>query len=217
MSIAIEEIRQAIQKGETIAVDCEGVELSHFGSVTLINIAVSGQVYLIDVLKIGNTAYDGGLRFILEDRSIQKLMFDCREDADALKHLYNVRLDGVLDVQLLEVMDRIRNRGYTKIRSLKHCLELFVSDETMLEVKLKGRSSMSQDNKLWEKRPLSEDMLKYASIDVLALFKLYDALCYRVVAKARWIAASERYCDKQRSRTDRKYRDGDGLLPPGIF
>ena len=40
LSIAIEEIRQAIQKGETIAVDCEGVELSRFGSVTLINIAL---------------------------------------------------------------------------------------------------------------------------------------------------------------------------------
>ena len=217
LSIAIEEIRQAIQKGETIAVDCEGVNLSRFGSVTLINIAVRGQVYLIDVLKIGNTAYDGELRSILEDKSIQKLMFDCREDADALKHLYNVRLDGVLDVQLLEVMDRIRHSGYTKIRSLKHCLELFVSDKTMLEVKQKGRSSMSQDKKLWEKRPLSEDILKYASFDVLAIFKLYDALYHRVVDKARWISASERYCDKQRSRTNRKYRDGDGLLPLGIF
>jgi ribonuclease D len=86
----------------------------------------------------------------------------------------------------------------------------------MIEVKLKGRSSMSQDNKLWEKRPLSEDILKYASIDVLALFKLYDALCNRVVDKTRWIAASERYCDNKRSR-NRYYRDGDGLLPPGIF
>ena len=91
LNIAIEEIRQAIQKCETIAVDCEGVELSRFGSVTLINIAVSDQVYLIDALKIGSTAYDGGLRSILEDRSIQKLMFDCREDTDAIKHLYNVR------------------------------------------------------------------------------------------------------------------------------
>ena len=218
-SIAIEEVRKAIQKGETIAVDCEGVELliSRFGSVTLINIAVRGQVYLIDVLKIGNAAYDGGLRSILEDKSINKLMFDCREDADALKHLHNVRLDGVLDVQLLEVMNRIRHTGYTKIRSLMHCLELFVSDKTMIEVKLKGKSSMSQDNKLWEKRPLSEEMLKYASIDIRAIFKLYDALYYRVVDKARWIAASERYCDKQRSRIKRKYRDGNGLLPPGIF
>ena len=145
------------------------------------------------------------------------LMFDCREDADALKHLYNVRLDGVLDVQLLEVMDRIRYRGYTKIRSRMHCLELFVSDITMLEVKLKGKSSMSQDNKLWEKRPLSEEILKYAIIDIRAIFKLYDALYYSVVDKARWIAASEWYCDKQRSRINRKYRDGDGFLPPGIF
>jgi ribonuclease D len=86
----------------------------------------------------------------------------------------------------------------------------------MIKVKLKGRSSMDQDNKLWEKRPLSEDILKYASIDVLALFKLYDALCNRVVDKTRWIAASERYCDNKRS-WNRYYRDGDGLLPPGIF
>ena len=86
----------------------------------------------------------------------------------------------------------------------------------MIEVKQKGRSSMDQDNKLWEKRPLSEDILKYASIDVLARSKLYDALCYRVVDKTRWIAASERYCDNKRSRK-RHYRDGDGLLPPGIF
>jgi exonuclease 3'-5' domain-containing protein 1 len=75
LRIAIEEIRQAIQKGETIAVDCEGVELSRFGSVTLVNIAVRGQVYLIDVLIIGSAAYDRGLRSILEDKSIQKLMF----------------------------------------------------------------------------------------------------------------------------------------------
>jgi len=58
-----------------------------------------------------------------------------------------------------------------------------VSDKTMLEVKLKGRSSMYQDNELWKKRPLSEDILKYASIDVLALLKLYDALCNRVFDK----------------------------------
>jgi hypothetical protein len=87
--------------------------------------------------QCGYTAYDGGLCSILEDRSIQKLMFDCREDVDALKNLYNVRLDGILDVQLLEVMNRIRNSGYTTIRSLKHCLELFLSDKT---IGIKNRS-----------------------------------------------------------------------------
>jgi hypothetical protein len=81
LSLAIEEIRQAIQKSETIAVDCEGVELSHFGSVTFINIAVSGQVYLIDVLKIGNTAYDGGLMIYLSVL-LQSLFYQTRTVLD---------------------------------------------------------------------------------------------------------------------------------------
>ena len=33
-------------------------------------------------------------------------MFDCRHDADALWHLYGVYLDGVLDLQLMDVLLR---------------------------------------------------------------------------------------------------------------
>ncbi|VDI46491.1 exonuclease 3'-5' domain-containing protein 1 [Mytilus galloprovincialis] len=213
----IKELQEMIKIKQMIAVDCEGVDLSRFGSVTLINIGTRDLVYLIDILKIGNSVFDDGLRTILEDSGIEKLMFDCREDADALLHLHKVKLDGVLDVQILEVSNRVHiyRNGYTKIRSLKHCLEEYVNDNTLLNIKLQGRSSMNMSSKIWEKRPLDENMLKYASVDILGLFKLYDALRTRM-SHSVWKAASSRYCDTTRSR-NRMYRDGSGILPKGVI
>ncbi|CAC5377444.1 EXD1 [Mytilus coruscus] len=152
-----------------IAVDCEGVKLSRFGSITMINIGTHDLVYLIDILKIVNSVFDNGLRTILEDSGIEKLMFDCREDADALFHLYKTKLDGVLDLQILEVNNRAHEyrNGYTKPRSFKHCLELYVKDLSLLNIKLQGQARMKILSAIWEKRPLDVNMLKYASVDIL--------------------------------------------------
>ncbi|XP_063397486.1 piRNA biogenesis protein EXD1-like [Mytilus trossulus] len=213
----MKELQEKIRNKQMIAVDCEGVNLSRFGSVTLINIGTRDLVYLIDILKIGDSVFDDGLRSILENSGIEKLMFDCREDADALLHIHKVKLNGVLDVQILEVNNRIHvyRNGYTKIRSLKHCLEEYVNDDTLLNAKLQGRSSMSMSSNIWEKRPLEENMLKYASVDILGLFKLYDELRTRM-GHIVWKAASSRYCDSTRSR-NRTQRDGSGILPKGII
>ncbi|CAG2234694.1 EGL [Mytilus edulis] len=120
---------------KTIAFDCEGVDLSRFGSVTMVNIGTRDIIYLIDVLKIGDSVFDDGLRSILENNAIEKLMFDCREDADALFHLHKVNLDGVLDVQLLELSNRIYRNGYTKLESLEKCIRNFLTDDTLLRLK----------------------------------------------------------------------------------
>ena len=214
-NVALKELNEKIHKRQMIALDCEGVDLSRFGSITMINIGTRDLVYLIDVLKIGNIVFDDGLRSILEDSEIEKLMFDCREDADALLHLHKTKLDGILDVQILEASNRVYRKGYTKVRSLKHCLELNIADDTLLNIKLQGRASMCSSSNVWEKRPLDENMLKYASVDILALFKLYDKLSSRM-SRDNWKAASSRYCETTRSR-NRIYRDDSGILPNGVI
>ena len=50
--------------------------------------------------KSGNeNVYHPGLKAILEDEGIAKLFFDCREDCNALKHLYGVNVNGKLMIQ----------------------------------------------------------------------------------------------------------------------
>ena len=61
-----------------------------------------------------NVVFDQGFCSLLVNKSIACLMFDCREDVDTLEHLHNVRLDGVLDIQLLEVMRRRNKEKNTK-------------------------------------------------------------------------------------------------------
>lgn len=216
LRVAMKGIESLVRNKQMLAVDCEGVELSRFGSLTILSIGTRDTVYLIDVKEIGESVFDDGLRRILEDTNTEKLMFDCREDADALLHNHKVKLAGVLDIQLLEVKPMIRFYGYTKIKSLKHCLELYtVNDPTLFNIKVNGRSNMDAKGEIWGRRPLKEELLEYAVVDVVALFTLYDKLKNNMPHQ-RWQEVSQRYCDKDRSRY-RSHRDGSNRLPSGIF
>ena len=83
--------------------------MSREGALTIITVATEEKVYIFDVQKLGQATFSSGLGEILEDESRKKLMFDCRQDSDALWHQFKVKLSGVLDLQLLEVIYRREN------------------------------------------------------------------------------------------------------------
>ncbi len=63
--------------------------------------------WLIDVCALGSAAFapvpgHPGLKALLEDTSVEKLMWDPRLDSDALYAQYNVHLKNVMCVQLAE-------------------------------------------------------------------------------------------------------------------
>ena len=107
---SIENVEQALtqlRQHEELAFGCEGVRLGKGGKLTLIQImAKDKQVFLFDVLVLGNTLFDNGMREILESTSINKIMFDCRGGSDSLWEEYKVELTNVLDMQLYEFMVR---------------------------------------------------------------------------------------------------------------
>ncbi|KAK4960216.1 hypothetical protein LTR10_003109 [Elasticomyces elasticus] len=95
-------------------VDLEGVNLSRHGSISIMQIwlPLLQQAFLVDIHVLGTIAFDtmnsGGktLRTILGSERIKKYFSDVRNDADALYALCDVRLVGVVDVQLLELASR---------------------------------------------------------------------------------------------------------------
>ena len=96
---AIFELKRKIEDRNTlIAVDCEGDSLSRKGRLTIITVATEEKVFIFDVLKLGQLVFSSGLGEILEDKSREKLMFDCRQDSNALWHQFNIKLTGVLDL-----------------------------------------------------------------------------------------------------------------------
>ena len=56
--------------------------------------------FVFDVVMLGTTLFDHGLRALLESTTIVKLFFDCRRDSDALYHQFGVQLHCVLDTQV---------------------------------------------------------------------------------------------------------------------
>ncbi|KAL5261489.1 hypothetical protein ACHWQZ_G007266 [Mnemiopsis leidyi] len=64
------------------------------------------DLFLIDVEEIGAKVVFEKLTPLLEDRYLDKVVYDCRYIADTLLSTYNCRANSFLDVQLLEVMTR---------------------------------------------------------------------------------------------------------------
>jgi len=182
-----------------LCVDCEGSDLSKgswrdgverqdpavpcHGALCLLQIATPrGEAYAIDVLELGQSAFDLGLREILENPRIIKVVHDFRQDQDALWHQFRVACEGLFDCQFCDVLCR-RLQGFptryvsgsSKLLS-SHGLELVeipgrgaVTQEE--KVRIHGR--FSTDRHLWQRRPLPDEMIAYAKADVLPLAQLY--------------------------------------------
>jgi hypothetical protein len=247
LNVAISELNQYKQTSNNLlAVDCEGVSLSRKGELTILSIATREKAYLFDVLKIGKAIFSGGLQEILEDSTQEKLMFDCRQDSDALWHQFNVKLAGVLDLQLLEIMYRRENptsesakpspktkfgrykrrsqftHQVEKIYGYRRCLELYLEDDKLIEAKDSGGKLFKINNKAWKVRPLSETLIQYCVADTMGMFKLYDKMkdiLSSVDGKTRLKIASEKYVEFYRQKEERSY-DGyetNAFLPLDII
>lgn len=91
-------------------IDLEGISLSRHGSISIMTIFVQPQncVYLVDMHKLQEATFTtktpsgASLKSILESPTTVKAFFDVRNDSDALYSHYDVRLQGVEDIQLME-------------------------------------------------------------------------------------------------------------------
>jgi len=233
---AICELKRKIEERNTLlAVDCEGASLSRKGALTIIIVATEEEVYIFDVLKLGQVVFSSGLGEILADKSREKLTFDCRQDSDALWHQFEVKLSGVLDLQLLEVIYRRENRTadstvdaprccttnkrggrrnrrsqrtdeVEKIYGFGRCIELYLQDEKLVKINDKGKELLKEDVEVWTKRPLTDDLIQYCIVDTVAMFRLYSEMKdVNGGEQARLRVVSEKYVDLYRGKTQRSF------------
>lgn len=227
---AVNEIKSKVVPGgycPTLAVDLEGVNLGRRGTITVITVATRDVVYLFDLLNLGPSAFDSGLKSLLEDPDAEKLMFDCRHDADALWHLYGVYLDGVLDLQLMDVLLRrnllhspafpvhsrklhMIHKGVERLNGYGSCAAYHVAElkREMAAFKDVGKDLLLRRQDLWNIRPLTEEMLSYCCVDTSPMFRLFDALSGKMLSKYRGPeyvkrarVASRQYADNMRKMT----------------
>ncbi|CAE7237916.1 Exd1, partial [Symbiodinium pilosum] len=160
---------------------CQGINLSRKGEICIIQVATrTGAVYLFDITTLGETAFSGGLKDVLESTPIIKLLYDCRNDADALRHIHGVQLSNVLDMQVLFMHHSGQRSG--QLPGMAKALGQILSYEehqVAKGLKAAGARMFAPEKggkmKVWKLRPLPPLLVRYCSQDVQHLFSMWDA------------------------------------------
>ena len=149
---------------EEIGQDHDG---SH--SILSLHIAPNKKTYLIDIHSFGTVAFSTtdcsgtSLRTILESSTIPKVVFDLRNISRTLFGLFRISVDGIKDLQLMELAYRTGSREF--VSSLANCVE-------------KERSTSAVENgerhKVFTKRSLKSDIAEYCKQNVVLLPALFD-------------------------------------------
>jgi exonuclease 3'-5' domain-containing protein 1 len=116
-----------------------------------------------------------GLKHVLENKKILKLIHDVRNDWDSLLHQYFVRIYNFIDTQ--EAYFILKLFYYQEITRPIGLLK-FIEIQTNFKLthKEKFKSAMMENQNFWMERPLSEDKLIYASQDVMYLYKAWNSI-----------------------------------------
>lgn len=162
-----------LSKHQTIGFDCEGVALSRTGSIELVQASIPGTIYLFDVHDGRDIFEKGGLKNLLERKQTIKVVHDSRHDSDGLWHQYGVNLSPVIDTQCaFGEVRALRGLSRGLPASLRTVLRKFanVSDEEVA-LKVTIKECMKQRPDFWANRPLTKEMIAYASFDVQYLVR----------------------------------------------
>ena len=190
---ACKEVVAKLLNESEVACDLEGVDLSRRGKVSILQLAPRSdpsQVYLIDITTLQQDAFvSGDLSKLLESESVLKVMFDPRNDCDALHHVHQQKVNNIYDVQIAFcVKENTKNRGRQMryVKGMKGCLELIANSSPALRSEMRAAESVKEQGlklfapelggcySVWEERPLQPVLVKYCAYDVKYLFAMKD-------------------------------------------
>ena len=147
--------------------DVEGVNLGRFGSVELVQVSTPNICCIFDMRSTEDRDdIVAGLKQILENPDIVKIVHDCRTDSDALKHHFGIVLKNVHDTQACQMI-LFPTQGRLNLNKTLALFRCVVNDSRDTDVYKKNPS-------FWAQRPMSTQMLEWASADVKTLFTLYQ-------------------------------------------
>ncbi|RPD55495.1 hypothetical protein L226DRAFT_574537 [Lentinus tigrinus ALCF2SS1-7] len=189
----------------TLIVDCEGRDIGMPGgalSIIAVGDRSGSPLFLFDVLALSDKSHALLAPFlsILRRPDITKVMWDGRADSFEIAETYGVQMGGVLDLQLVEVVQRGRRlrkdgwrrnhtidyfkdtkdeltadpaslEGIHRVYGLERCLGLY-----RLIKKGEGKNSevvAQHGTDVWLQRPLPPTLLEYSAHDIQLIAKLF--------------------------------------------
>lgn len=177
-------LKSAQTEQVVISFDCEGINLGVKGQLTLLEIGTTrGEAFIFDVLSCPEMVLEGGLKVLLENENVIKVIHDCRNDSVNLNKQFGILMRNVFDTQSAHAVLQFQNhqKQVYKVKnvSLNTLCEIYGAPINPMKDQLKN--VYRRDQKYWARRPLTRDMLLYAAGDVLVLI---NELLYANMANA---------------------------------
>jgi stage III sporulation protein AA len=171
-------------KVESVAIDCEGIELGADGKLCLIQLtAKENPIFLFSLLE--DSGLIEALKPLLEHPNIEKVLHDCRQDCAALEAL-GIRMRPLNDTQkmydlLQELTSRVDNSGgetWTSVVTNKKRIGL---NQLLAAFNFKmnpHKDKMKNHHDKWDQpiANLTKEMIEYAAWDVFELLELRDKI-----------------------------------------
>lgn len=169
----------------------EGHDVGLHGSVSLMQLyhAPSKYTYLLDICSVKQgvfaTPASNGMTLegLLISKDITKVFYDVRNDAAALYANYRIRLQGVRDLQLMELASRSSDRG--TVRTLDECMQQDGDLSDAEDAKWKSATEAVADlnnpqerAEAFNQRPLPDKLIQHSVQKVACLpglWKRYDS------------------------------------------
>ncbi len=167
----LEKAVSALEKEKVIAVDLEADSMYHFKEkVCLIQLGTEKISVVVDPLQIKNFS---PLRPLFSNPDIKKVFHGADYDVRSLYRDFKIKINNLFDTELACRFLGIKETG------LKAVLKMFF--EINIDKKYQKKD--------WSKRPLPEEMIAYASKDVIHLLPLAKILIGKLEAIDRlsWV------------------------------
>ena len=175
-------------KPPSLFFDLEGIKLGRHGSISIVSLFIAPKniVYLVDIHCLRGAAFtttNGGgisLKAIFESSAIPKVCFDVRNDSDALFGEYQISVNSIEDLQLMELANRKGSKTF--VAALAKCIEKD-SGITVAELSEWERVKASatqvfdpekgESHEVINERPLKPEIVSYCVNNVVHLPELY--------------------------------------------
>ncbi|MCH3918647.1 MAG: 3'-5' exonuclease [Spirochaetia bacterium] len=172
----------------SIAMDFEGeFNLHVYGEhLCLVQLYDTRSFYLIDPLKVSKA----GLALLFEDGELEKIMFDCASDASLVRKEFGLQIRNVWDVRIPALALGFQG-NYTSL----------VERNLGITIQTSGSKKKNQMTN-WLKRPLGNEQIQYALLDVAYLHDLKSSLENECQAegKTKEILAQMKMAGKEKNK-----------------
>ncbi|MCY3929783.1 MAG: ribonuclease D [Acidobacteria bacterium] len=183
------ELARSWLREPAVGLDTEFVrERTFFPRLGLIQVADSAGCYLVDTVAIRDRS---GLVEVIRSRAVTKVFHSPSEDLEILHHVFGLAPERLFDCQVAATLCGLGGSlGYVHLVS------------RLFDVELAKGAQRSN----WLRRPLSEEQVRYAGLDVAYLLPAYELLRSRLAELGREAWADEEF--------DRLLRAAEARLDP---